>query len=77
MTTVIQMKLMKAIRKKKNNVIQQFQLDMESQLIEVSIARMPSIQLVSMMMAIQMKLTKITCNLQNMMIQEFQLDMEL
>jgi hypothetical protein len=59
MMMVIQMKLMKVIRNLKNMMIQEFQLDMESQLIQVLMMKKQVIQFVSMMMVIQMKLTKV------------------
>jgi hypothetical protein len=72
----IQMKLMKVTRKMKNMPVQEFQHDMESQLIQVSRMKTRLIQFVAMMMVIQMKLMKMRSNLKNMTIQGFQHDME-
>jgi hypothetical protein len=55
---VIQMKSMKVIRNMKNILIQEFQLEMESKLIEVSMMKMQTIQFVSMTMGIQMRLNQ-------------------
>jgi hypothetical protein len=52
------MKLMKVIGNNKNILIQEFQLNMESKLIQVSNTKMHLIQFVSMMMVTQMKLMK-------------------
>jgi hypothetical protein len=72
----IQTKQRKVICKVKNTLIQEFQLDMESQLIQVWNVKMHMIQFVSMMMVIQMKLMKAIHKKKNMMNKEFQLDME-
>jgi hypothetical protein len=58
MMMVIQMKLMKVIRKIQNMMIQEFQLDMESKLRKDSKTKMHLIQFVSMMMVIQRKLNQ-------------------
>jgi hypothetical protein len=76
MMMVIQMKLMKVIRNTENMIIQEFQLDRESQLIQLSMTKMHMIQFVSMMKVIQMKLMKIRCNVKNNRIRELQLDRE-
>jgi hypothetical protein len=76
MTIVIQMKSMKVICNSQNMMIQEFQHDMESQLIQLSMMKMQMIQFLPMMMAIQMKSMKMMSNLENMMIQESQHDME-
>jgi hypothetical protein len=55
---VIQMKLIKVNCRMKNMMIQEFQLDMELQLIQDPNLRRHSIQFVSMMTAIQMKLNR-------------------
>jgi hypothetical protein len=70
MMMVIQMKLMKVNRNAKSTMIQEFQLNLESQLIQVSNMKRPPIQFLSMMMVIQMKLMKVIRNQKNMTSQE-------
>jgi hypothetical protein len=72
----IQMKLTKVTCTLKNMISREFQPDMESQLIQGSMIKMPEIQFVSMMMGIQIKLMKMICKAKNMMNKEFQLDVE-
>jgi hypothetical protein len=69
MLMVIQMKLMKVIRNLKSMTIQEFQLDMESKLIQVPRMKTHPIQCVSVMTVIQMKLMKVIYISENMMIQ--------
>jgi hypothetical protein len=73
---VIQMKLMKAICNLKNMTNQEFQLDMEQQLMQLTKMKMHPIQFASMMIVIQMKLMKVICNHKNRTSQEFQFDVE-
>jgi hypothetical protein len=71
MTMVIQMKLLKVTCSVTNMTDQEFQLDMESKLIQVQNMKMRPIQFASLTMVIQMKLMKVIGNSQNTMIQEF------
>jgi hypothetical protein len=59
MMMVIQMKLMKVSSTSESMMIQEFQLNMESQSISLSNLKMHSIQFVSMMMVIRNKLMKV------------------
>jgi hypothetical protein len=67
----IQIKLMKVSSNTKNTPIQEFQFDMESQLIEVLKKKMHPIQFVSMMTVIQMKLMKVIDIQESRDLQEF------
>jgi hypothetical protein len=68
--TAIQRTLMKVICNMKNMMIQEFQLERESKLIQLSIAKMHQIRFVSMMMVIRMISMKMICNQKNMTNQE-------
>jgi hypothetical protein len=59
---------MKLMCNNKNMMNKEFQLNMESKLIEVSKMKMQKIQFVSMMTVIQMKLMKVNNKMKNMMI---------
>jgi hypothetical protein len=76
MTMVIQRKVMKVRSNVQSMMIQEFQLDLESEWIEVLILKMHKIRFVSMMMVTQTKVMKVICNVENTLIQEFQLDTE-
>jgi hypothetical protein len=67
---------MKVICNMKNMMIQEFQLNRESQSIEVSMMKRHEIQFVSMMMVIQMKLMKVIGKMKNMMIPNASLSLQ-